>query len=125
MIDGPNDDPVQRLVAAIVGSNDAHVTALANRVLGSQIGGTSGGSGTSGISISNSDVRNTNSQYGSTSSSVVNGRNNKHADLSSTWRRISRKGPDPTAKEDVERLYRLYERESRDPDIPPKLLAGE
>jgi hypothetical protein len=99
MTDSNNDDPVQRLVSAIVGSNDAHVIALANRVLGSQIGGTS--------------------------SSSVNSSSTNQADLSSIWRRIARKGPDLNAKEDVQRLYRLYERESQDPEIPPKMLAGK
>lgn len=109
MTDFKNDDPVHRLVAAIVGSNDAHVVALANRVLGSQIGGTNGSS------ISSSSSNNPNS---------ANDRRSQ-ADLSSIWRRISRKGPDANAKEDVQRLYRLYERESQDPDIPPKMLAGK
>ena len=98
-----NDDPVHRLVGAIVGSpdgnNNAHIIALANRVLCSQIG------------TNSSD----HAQQGST-----------NTDLSSTWRRISRKARHPNAREEIEDLYRRYEKESSEngnPDLPPKVIA--
>mmetsp|Transcript_18140 Transcript_18140/g.45108 ORF Transcript_18140/g.45108 Transcript_18140/m.45108 type:complete len:956 (-) Transcript_18140:39-2906(-) len=91
-------DPVNRLVEAIIGSDkdNAHVIALANRVLSSQIG--------------------TNSKENSRDGAFVN--------LSSTWRRISRKARKSNAKEEIEELYSLYEEESNEsPDLPAKLIV--
>ena len=93
-----DDDPVHRLVRAIVGSsNDGHVISLAERVLGSQIGTKNDNSGTRG---------------GGSSSSSHN------MDLSSTWRRISRKVRDPKSKDEIEQLYHLYEQETEATDNP-------
>eukprot|EP00536_Pseudo-nitzschia_multiseries_P001639 jgi/Psemu1/317641/estExt_fgenesh1_pm.C_210018 len=98
-----NDDPVHRLVGAIVGDADgksnAHVMALAKRVLSSQIGTNS----------------NDNVHLGSA-----------NTDLSSIWRRISRKARNPNVREEIEDLYRSYEKESAasgNPDLPPKVIA--
>jgi len=93
-VDDFSDDPVHRLVTAIVGSNDGHVISLAERVLGSQIG-----------------TKNDNN-YSSQST-----------DLSPTWRRISRKFRDAKSKEEIEQLYHLYEQESTNPNLPPKVIA--
>jgi hypothetical protein len=126
------DDPVRRLVAALVGvSNHGggsdgdgidQALSLARRVLGSHIGATA----------HNNNTNNSNNEQ-------QQRRIRQEADLSAMWRRISRRGSDPKAREDVERLYRLYEMETSpsssssrdghpadmDSDIPPKLLAGE
>ena len=90
-------DPVQRLVGAIVGSDqsNSHVVALANRVLSSQIG----------------------------TNSKENSRDGAFVDLSSTWRRISRKVQKPNAKEEIEELYALYEKENESSDLPAKLIV--
>ena len=102
-----DDDPVHRLVRAIVGSsNDGHVISLAERVLGSQIGTKNDNSGT---------------RRGGGSSSSHN-----NVDLSSTWRRISRKVRDPKSKEEIEQLYRLYEQETEamdDPHLPSQVIT--
>jgi len=100
MIAAPENDPVHRLVGEIVGSdkNNAHVVALANRVLSSQIG--------------------TNSKDNRKDGTVVN--------LSSTWRRISRKTRNPKAMEEIEKLYSLYEQEcskNGDPDLAAKVFV--
>ena len=92
-------DPVERLVGSIVGSdtNNAHVIALANRVLSSQIG--------------------TNSKENS---------RDAFTDLSSTWRRIGRKARKPNAKEEIEELYAQYEKEcatNESSDLPAKLIV--
>ncbi|OEU18600.1 Spc97_Spc98-domain-containing protein [Fragilariopsis cylindrus CCMP1102] len=103
-----DDDPVHRLVRAIVGSsNDGHVISLAERVLGSQIGTKNDNSGTR--------------RGGGSSSSSHN-----NVDLSSTWRRISRKVRDPKSKEEIEQLYRLYEQETEamdDPHLPSQVIT--
>lgn len=94
-----DSDPVHRLVGAIVGSNknNAHVIALANRVLSSQIGTNSKDICHDGIAIG----------------------------LSSTWRRISRKARMSNAKEEIEQLYSLYEKElsaNEHSDLPAKVI---
>jgi gamma-tubulin complex component 3 len=99
--DYTENDPVHRLVGAIVGSsnrNNEHMIALANRVLSSQIG--------------------TNSKDNCNDGVVT--------DLSSTWRRISRKARKPNAKEEIEKLYSLYEKEfstNENPDQPAKVIV--
>jgi gamma-tubulin complex component 3 len=55
--------------------------------------------------------------------------NDRQHDLSSTWRRISRKATDPSCRADMEGLYSQFERQCRDNnnqddnDLPPKLLT--
>ena len=101
--DNAENDPVHRLVGAIVGSSsnnnkdDAHVIALANRVLSSQIGTNSSGNRHDGVVV----------------------------DLSSTWRRISRKTRKPNIKEEIEELYSLYENEfsaNENSNLPAKAI---
>lgn len=88
------DDAMQRLVRAMVGSDDERATSLARRVLGSQIGAASHDS------------------------------DRKHIDLSSTWRRIARKATsDRSRRTEVERLYGKFERQCPDRELPPKVLA--
>ena len=98
--DSTENDPVRRLVGAIVGSNknNDHVVALANRVLSSQIGTNSKGNSNNGAAM----------------------------DLSSSWRRISRKARKPNAKEEIEELYPLYEKEvsgTENHDLPAKVIV--
>lgn len=98
-LDCSKNDPVHRLVGAIVGSNrnNAHVIALANRVLSSQIG--------------------TNSKDNCQDGAVM--------DLSSTWRRIARKARKPNSKKEIEELYSLYENEfpaNENSDLPAKVI---
>ena len=100
--DDTENDPVHRLVGAIVGSNNnkdnAHVIALANRVLSSQIGTNSSDNRHDGVVV----------------------------DLSSTWRRISRKSRKPNVKEEIEELYSLYEKEfsaNENSDLPAKAIV--
>ena len=97
--DVSENSPVHRLVEAIVGSknNIGHATALANRVLASQIG--------------------TNSNDSCHNGAVP--------DLSSTWRRVSRKARRANAKTEIEELYFLYGQEfyaNEKSDLPAKVI---
>lgn len=96
------DDAMQRLVHAMTGSNDRAATSLAHRIAGSQFG-------------SSQDDGSSKQQL------------HHHAvDLSSTWRRISRKAPDANCRADVEEMYRRLERQCKDDpraqQLPPKIL---
>ncbi|KAG7365069.1 Spc97 / Spc98 family protein [Nitzschia inconspicua] len=89
-----DSDAVHRLVASITGNNDSPDL----------------------VSLAKRVLA---SQIGNSNSEIDD------KELASTWRRISRKAPNPKiAREEVRRMYRLYEQEVTDnPAVPPKMLV--